>query len=161
MNKIYIGIDPGLHGACGVISGDSFRAAFDLPIISDKTLRWVDAPALLQLIDQAHCGQEVAGVYIERVSAMPKQGVASSFQFGVGFGSLLGIMRGTSWPLALVTSPKWKGHYNLTRDKAASLDKARMMFPQAELTLKKHEARAEALLIAYYGMMQAIRGFVA
>jgi hypothetical protein len=38
----------------------------------------------------------------------------------------------------------------LSKDQRASLDKARLMWPLAELKLAKHEGRAEALLIAAF-----------
>ena len=42
------------------------------------------------------------------------------------------------------------GALGLTSDKRASLDRARLLFPSAELHLAKHDGRAEALLLAYY-----------
>lgn len=170
MARAYVGLDPGLRGACGVVTSEGlFRAAFDLPVIGDKTLRWVDAVKFKQLLTTALAGDDAA-IFIERVSAMPKQGVASSFQFGIGVGSLLGVVHGLGFPMQLVTSGKWKPFMKVSRTHAGqaqselkkmALDRARMMFPTADLTLVKHEARAEALLIAYYGMTQGIRGFVA
>jgi hypothetical protein len=51
-----------------------------------------------------------------------------------------------------VTPSVWKSSLRLSKDKNASLHKARLMFPAAELHLAKHDGRAEALLIAQYGL---------
>lgn len=53
--------------------------------------------------------------------------------------------------IEFVTAAVWKKSYVLSRDNHASLHKARLMFPAAELHLAKHADRAEALLIAHYG----------
>lgn len=82
---------------------------------------------------------------------MPGQGVASSFQFGCGYGSILGVLQATLISMVLVTPAVWKRSYGLGKDKHASLHKARLMWPRADLRLAKHEGRAEALLIAEYG----------
>lgn len=38
-----IGIDPGLTGAAGALNADgTFRAVFDLPVIRDRSLAWID-----------------------------------------------------------------------------------------------------------------------
>ena len=83
---------------------------------------------------------------------MPKQGVASSFTFGVGLGSILGCLRAMHLPIEFVTAAVWKKSYGLGKDKHASLHKARLLFPTADLMLAKHDGRAEALLIAHYAV---------
>ena len=92
-----------------------------------------------------------ARAYVERVGSMPGQGVASSFAFGLGYGSILSVLQASLISMALVTPAVWKRSYGLGTDKHASLHKARLMWPRADLRLIKHEGRAEALLIAEYG----------
>ena len=58
---------------------------------------------------------------IERVKAMPKQGITSAFQFGVGFGPVLGVLQALHLPTAFVTPAVWKASYGLTREKHVSL----------------------------------------
>ena len=48
---------------------------------------------------------------------MPGQGVASSFQFGVGFGSILGVLQTLQIPIEFVTAAVWKRSYGLGKDK--------------------------------------------
>lgn len=145
-----IAIDPGLTGALAVMhDGGQWLRITDLPIIRDGALAWVDGGELRRLLIEGRSGTD-AIVVIERVSAMPTQGVSSSFNFGVGFGSILGAVQMLDLPLHFVQATKWKRELGLSRDKNASLDKARLLFPTAPLTLKKHDGRAEALLIAHW-----------
>jgi len=153
---IFFGLDPGITGACAAIDdAGQLVALHDLPILRDGKLAFVDAQALVSHMLEARQGQP-ARIYIERVSAMPRQGVASSFQFGVGLGSLLAACRFLAMPLELITPAQWKRAMGLSSDKRASLDKARLLFPSAELHLAKHDGRAEALLLAHYALTRRL-----
>jgi len=144
----FCGIDPGLCGAIAFLQPDStFQQVLDLPIIRDGRLAWVDGGVLQSLLIDS----QPDVVIVERVSAMPRQGVASSFNFGVGLGSILGLIQARELRLELVTARVWKRDLKLSSDKHASLDKARLLYPGAELLRKKDEGRAEALLLAYWG----------
>lgn len=148
---ITIGIDPGKQGACAVLNSDGIvDVLFDLPYIADGKTAWVDGSAFQSVLMEALHGRSAVGI-VERVSAMPRQGVTSSFAFGVGFGSLLGILRAMQIPIKLVTPAMWKRDMGLSSDKRASLDKARLLHPEAELCLAKHDGRAEAILLAHWG----------
>lgn len=148
---LILGIDPGLQGAVAIMDAQGHaERVFDLPIQRDRSLAWVNgyelAMSLREVIDD-----RPATVIIERVSAMPKQGVASSFKFGVGFGSILGVLQSLQIPIELVTPAKWKREVGLdSADKKASLHKARLLFPHMDLRLEKHEGRAEALLLCFW-----------
>ena len=148
MTRLTLGVDPGLTGAVALLgpSGE-FELVADLPIIRDRSLAWVDGGALQSLLLDAVRGRPVHAV-VERVSAMPRQGVSSVFTFGLGLGSVLGVLQAMGVSIEFVTPACWKGDLHLSRDKRASLDKARLLFPSADLRLAKHDGRAEALLIA-------------
>src|SRR5690606_6324595 len=80
-----IGIDPGLNGALAVLASDgTIELLVDLPVIRDRSLAWIDGAQLQSTLLDALQGRTARAV-VERVSAMPRQGVASSFVFGVGF----------------------------------------------------------------------------
>lgn len=152
---LILGIDPGLTGALALLGADrQVEFLADLPIIRDRSLAWCDGGALQSMLLDAIRGRPCRAV-VERVSAMPKQGVASSFAFGVGFGSILGVLQALHLPLELVTAAAWKRTLGLSSDKRASLHKARLLFPSAELGLAKHDGRAEALLLAYHAIVRA------
>lgn len=155
--SLIIGIDPGLSGALAILDADgTFESVHDLPIIRDAKLAWVDGNELQSIILGALGGRTACAV-IERVSSMPAQGIASSFQFGVGFGSILGVIQALHIRIELVTPAVWKRSYGLSTDKHASLHKARLLFPTAELHLAKHDGRAEALLIAQYALTRSVK----
>lgn len=147
-----VGVDPGLSGGLAVLSErGEFIAVHDLPVITDHALAWIDGDQLRTLLLEAG----PARVIIERVSAMPRQGVSSSFKFGCSFGSILGVVQALQMPLELVAPSKWKRELGLIADKNASLHRARLLFPQAELQLARHADRAESLLIAYWFVHRA------
>jgi crossover junction endodeoxyribonuclease RuvC len=80
---------------------------------------------------------------------MPKQGVSSTFKFGVNFGIWRGILAAYQIPFQLVKPRQWqKGVIRKADGKMASLIAARRRWPKAELHLKKHHGRADALWIA-------------
>jgi crossover junction endodeoxyribonuclease RuvC len=150
MSTVILGIDPGLTGAISAMSiTGEFERVCDLPVIRDRSLAWIDGGELRSLLLELIRGRNAIAC-IERVSAMPRQGVASSFQFGVGFGSVLGVLQAMQCRIELVTPASWKKGLGLSSDKAASLHKARLLFPGADLRLAKHDGRAEALLIAHW-----------
>ncbi|HEX4025882.1 MAG TPA: hypothetical protein VHX52_14450 [Steroidobacteraceae bacterium] len=145
-----LGIDPGLAGALALLDPDGLpELVADLPIIRDRSLAWVDGGALQGMLLDALRGRQCRAV-VERVSAMPRQGIASAFCFGVGLGSILSVMQTLQLPLELVTPAVWKRALGLSSDKRTSLDKARLLFPSADLRLAKHDGRAEALLLAHW-----------
>ena len=153
-----IGIDPGLEGAVALLNRDGQEELVaDLPAIRDGKLAWIDGGALHSMLLEAIHGRPCR-VMIERVSARPEQGVSSSFVFGVGFGSVLSVLQVLRLPIEFVQPSTWKAALGLKKKKQASLDKARLLFPSADLTLKKHDGRAEALLIAYYAQMKRRAG---
>ncbi len=147
-----VGIDPGLTGAIALLGADGqLERVADLPVMRDRSLAWIDGQGLQSLLIDALYGRQ-ARVLIERVSAMPRQGVASSFTFGVTFGSILSVVQARHLPIEFVTPAVWKRALGLGPDKRAALDKARLLYPAAELNLAKHDGRAEALLIAHYAL---------
>jgi crossover junction endodeoxyribonuclease RuvC len=147
-----IGIDPGLSGAIAILgpTGELERLA-DLPVIRDGRLAWIDGGFLQSILIDSAGGRQARAV-VERVSAMPRQGVASAFNFGVGFGSVLAVLQARHIAIELVTPAVWKRAMGLSADKRASLDKARLLYPTADLGLAKHDGRAEALLLAHWAL---------
>lgn len=151
-----VGIDPGLSGALAVLDADGGIALLaDLPVIRDRSLAWIDGGAMQTTLLDAIQGRPCRTV-VERVSAMPRQGIASAFTFGVGLGSILATLQTLRLPIELVTAATWKLALGLGKDKRASIDKARLLFPTADLILAKHDGRAEALLIAWWAMRRQV-----
>lgn len=164
---IFIGIDPGIAGAVAFVDGGSGESkVFDLPIHS--TQRRIDG-LTLALLMREHAPAAVGGrVFLEQLHARASGGgmqQMGSMMKTVGI--ILGTIDCTRFPLEEVTPQKWKGTYGLidkpslggkrktdSQRKAQSLDVARRLFPglHADLKLAKHDGRAEALLIAHWGL---------
>lgn len=139
-----IGIDPGSVSGAYAILGEDHEYVNDLPTV-DKGL---NAPELARLFRA-----ELPFVSVlERVGAMPKQGVSSSFNFGRAYGTIIGVLAALEVPTILVTPTMWKGHYRLNgkdRDRDAGRELAIRLYPHVHgLARKKDGGRADALLIA-------------
>ncbi len=157
---VIVGVDPGLSGAiCFMLSDGTYESVHDIPIMAkgkgkSRVKNQINAPALAKLIQNELMnmdGIRMAKVYLERVSSMPGQGVASVFSLGDTAGALRGIIGALGIPMELVAPQVWKKYYRLGKDKEISRAKAIELYPQAPLELKRFHNRAEAILIARYG----------
>ena len=140
---IYIGVDPGKNGGIAIIDNDGVVA---FPFSEERLLIELDGIA-----------QEYECIcYLEHVHAMPKQGVSSTFNFGMNFGFIQGVLKAYEIPYELVTPQKWKKEFSCTSDKNTSIEVCKRLFPNVNLKAtdrcrKDHDGMAEALLIAEYG----------
>jgi len=96
-----------------------------------------------------------AHVLIEEAQPMPRQGTRSMLTLGFGYGLWVGILATLQLLYTTVRPAVWKKAFSLGTDKEASRLRAMQLFPGAELRLKKHHGRAEALLLAHYGQHHA------
>jgi len=95
--------------------------------------------------------------FLERVGAMPKQGVSSTFKFGQHYGMLRGLLTALHIPREFPTPQSWQKALGcLTKgDKNISKAKAAQLWPEIKWT----HATADAALIAEYGRRElAITG---
>jgi len=156
---IVIGIDPGITGAVAAIDAGNVVAIWDAPTIEirvGKKTKNDYMPSEMAAIFSRN-ELEIAHVFIEKVGAMPGQGVVSMFGFGNGFGSWLGILAALKLPYTLVTPQAWKKEIMRgMRDKDAARLRAQQLFPALteKLSRKKDIGRADAVLIAEYGRRQ-------
>ena len=136
-------MDVGKHGGFAVIQNTELILACDF----DKT-QFLDTLAFLSR------EQEATRACVERVHAMPKQGVASTFSFGMNFGWILGVLDAFEISYQLIEPRKWKAEFNLNSDKQRSIEVAKQLFPKAELIpngcRKPHDGIAESILLAEY-----------
>lgn len=142
MKKVYIGIDPGKKGGIAVVCGKAVTAS-----------PYGDAELRKTLAEIHECRLE-AVCCLEKVGAMPGQGVASMFNFGQSYGYIRGVLETLGIPYQEVTPQKWKKHFGLTGDKAKSIEVCQRLFPDVQLVppgcRKPHDGMAEALLMAEY-----------
>jgi crossover junction endodeoxyribonuclease RuvC len=152
MSRVILGIDPGITGAFAMLASDgTLITVDDLPIIRDGRLGWIDAEAFTLRLIEVRAGNELHAT-VERVHAMPRNGSQAAFSQGATLGSILAALQVIRARIELVTPGSWKKAYGLSSDKSASLDRARLMFPSADLDRKKDHNRGEALLIAQYAV---------
>ena len=139
----YIGIDPGASGGLAMLHGDH-ACAIKMPQTEKDIWDW--------MANVAHLGPVAV---IEKVSAMPGQGVTSMFTFGKGYGSLRMALIGNGIPFEEVTPQKWQKALGLggraasgskTAFKNHLKGKAQQYFPKLKVTL----ATSDALLLAVY-----------
>lgn len=140
-----LAIDPGLTGALAFYA----PAAPDLVTVDDMPVvdKDIDPAALARRIRQLAPNVAI----VERVSAMPGQGVSSMFKFGCGFGMVQGVVASLGIPIYLVTPAKWKRHFRLPAEKEAARAAAIKLWPTSDRFGRKKDAgRAEAALLARY-----------
>jgi Holliday junction resolvasome RuvABC endonuclease subunit len=151
-----LGIDPGIAGAAAVIeivdSVDGIAPklvdVIDIPVLGIAAKTRIDAIGLRNWIETHH--PNFAGV--ERAGSMPRQGVASAFKYGRATGTIEAVVACCGIPMVLVEPSKWKRTFHLNSDKEASRQFAIGLFPHAhaQLNLRRHHQRAEAMLIALF-----------
>ena len=152
---IYIGIDPGKNGGIAVIN-DKFPKPVNITVYkySDDDLVDVIDVCTKGSSIAVHRDEEIKCV-LEKVNAMPGQGVVSMFNFGQNFGFIQGVLKAYEIPFELVPPQKWKKEFSVTSDKNTSIEVAKRLFPGVNLKAtekckKDHDGMAEALLMAEY-----------
>lgn len=148
---ITIGIDPGLSGAVAFLRDGAYVEVHDMPTVakgSGSVKTEVDPAGLVSLLRQRVSVEEAAAAAVERVNAMPGQGVSSTFSLGDSFGCARSAVAACRFETVYVTPAQWKKHFKLSGDKELSRALAVRLFPAAPLNFKKHADRAEALLLA-------------
>ena len=170
--KTFLGIDPGQTGCLASIKQDLATGCtvkfFDIPLLeltSGKTKKgnpkikheYNEAAMAAALKDFIAGSPEVVCI-LEKVSAMPDQGVVSMFNFGMGFGLWRGMLSALQIPYSLVHPATWKAKImkDMPKEKDAARLRAIQLYPQvaAELSRKKDIGRADALLLAHYGLLE-------
>ena len=144
--KIYCGIDAGFSGAWGMIDEHGkYVSCGDM--INDG--HFILAHHVWAEMSQARDRQDIE-VVVEAVHAMPKQGVSSTFKFGMAYGAAISLAQRFNVHVNGVAPRIWKKALKLDSDKDTSLLLARELWPNAPLARKKDNGRAEALLLAYW-----------
>lgn len=134
----YLGIDPGKSGAMAIVDEEGgLVSVCRLKETHHDVWAWLDEHRA-----------EVGFAVLEKVSAMPKQGVSSTFKFGESFGFCQGMLVAAAVRFELVTPQKWQGAMGCRSkgDKNVTKARAQALFP----TTKVVHATADALLLADY-----------
>lgn len=142
---ISVGIDPGKSGGFAILrDGKCVRAKKWDDVEFIAAMQWVADQTLSSI-----------RVCVEKVGAMPHQGVTSMFNFGVSFGFIQGVLQAYGIPYQLVPPGTWKKEFGLTSDKQTSIDVCRRLFPDVSLLPTERckvpsDGLAESLLMAEY-----------
>ena len=149
-----LGIDPGASGGIAFFSMQrGLLSIFDMPTVEvkrgGKNKREVSAAMLNAIIG----ARDIDAAFVEKVGAMPGQGVSSMFQFGRSVGMIEGVLAALEIPTNYVTPQVWQKAVGARGGKDASRARAAELFPAyaANFTRKKDDGRADAALIAWYG----------
>jgi len=151
-----LGIDVGLNGAIAIVEGDRLIEVRDMPTFTvergGKNKRMVNAAELARLIRQS----APASAYLERLSAMPGQGVTSMFSMGQSLGVVLGILAALDIPTTTIPPRTWQRALDVPQGKDGSRYRAAQLFPShaAQFARVKDDGRSDAVLIAAYGARQ-------
>jgi len=156
--NFYLGIDPGITGGIAVVSDKTAGVKREYA----EAHRYPgDISLAVDLLRDIHLGNtRITLAAIEQVHSMPKQGVASSFKFGMGFGAWLGALSALQIPYVLVTPRKWQKAMldaGTGETKERSLSMARRLYPDVELKYKKDNGMADALHLARWAREQGER----
>ena len=149
-----IGIDPGKFGAYAVIRDNDYAAVRPFDLVEDQ-VDWHEIACRWKLL--VGTGEVVRAV-IEKVGAMPGQGVTSMFNFGKGTGTLIGILVALEIPYLEVAPQTWKAVVlrDTDKSKGAAVLHCAAMWPKVELPKQKKqkEGCADALSIAEWGWLK-------
>lgn len=142
--SIILGIDPGQHGALAFLRlrDASISDLEDMPVIGNE----INAHMMSRLI-QGYGPIQTA--IVERAQTMPKMGVSGAFNYGTGYGKILGILATLEIPIVLSSPSQWKTKWNLGRNKDLARQRASERWPEWSDSFKraKDDGRAEACLM--------------
>jgi crossover junction endodeoxyribonuclease RuvC len=173
MSTIHVGVDPGKGGAIAFHVGGRWLV-HDCPLVETSTktrtnkktgkkivtVKKESSPILMATLFRDVLEKEGRSnpkfvVHVEKVSAMPGQGVTSMFSFGRNFGQWEGVIAALGCEVHYVTPQRWKKTMlaGQPKGKEAARMRALQLFPYLvdALKRKKDDGRAEALLIGEYG----------
>jgi crossover junction endodeoxyribonuclease RuvC len=154
--------DAGLNGAGAFYNRFTQRVEIhDMPTFKVGKGRQIDERGLARLID-AH-SRDIDYAFIEQQWARPTDGGPQGFKLGVTYGQLRMVLAANFIPFQVVAPRTWKRFMGLTSDKDACRAAASRLLPQDshQWTLKKHDGRAEAALLAIYALKHPIVAEVA
>ena len=149
-----VGIAPGLTGAVAVLALDgTLEALADTPTLMLKVQRGTrqayDVPGMAALL------RPYAGLHAmshRRVATDARTGDPLDVHHWLRLRALARDADDVTAPVYSVRPGVWKRALALGKDKEASRLRAMQLYPGADLRRKKHHGRAEALLLASYGL---------
>lgn len=151
-----LAVDPGKSGALALINTEAWTISLlDMPQEPSTGGKVAVSPAgVARAVDAARPDYTI----IEDVTSSPQMGVTSAFSFGRSLGILEGACASRSM-LTKVRPQVWKAATKTPRDKNEARRRAMQLIPAAYdwFTRAKDDGRAEAALLALYGVMAVLK----
>jgi len=148
-----LAIDPGAKGALAFFDMEAgILDVVDTPSVQVKRgqkLKLEISPYMTAAIIAA---RKPTCAVMEKVGAMPGQGVSSMYQFGRSCGMMEGILAALQIPVTYVSPATWQKDVNARGGKDGNRARAAELFPAyaAEFSRKKDDGRADAALMAFW-----------
>jgi crossover junction endodeoxyribonuclease RuvC len=146
---LIVGIDPGMKGGvCWYCTISEQYGAAPMP----ETRR-----QLYTLLNNLQTDYGSISAVVESVHSMPKQGVASTFKFGKGYGEVLGILTALNATINEPTPQAWKKVVlaGTSKDKLAAIQFVENNYPDLQLVPKgcrnAHDGMADAACLMHFG----------
>lgn len=154
-----IAVDPGAKGAVAFFTpGAGMLEIIDMPVIeitrNGKTKSEISPQLLASVIrPRLEAATTPVSAIIEKVGAMPGQGVSSMFQFGRGVGMIEGVLATLHLTIHYVTPQQWQKAVGVRGGKDGGRARAVELFPAyaSMFGRAKDDGRADAALIAWWG----------
>lgn len=149
-----IGVDPGAEGAFCYLGPDG-PSFLDAGRVFADVVDWLRACQAEAPLLHVSAVVEAQHAFPQRPDGQRGSNVVGAFAQGMNYGQILGALMALRIPTETVSSMTWKKEFGLLSrgvEKAVAKEqaraKARELYPDAELHLKKHHGRADALLMA-------------
>jgi hypothetical protein len=163
-----VGIDVGLSGALCLVDTGGVRACVDMPVVLlggkghvKRKIAAGDVAVILRALTDGYRDETM--VVIEKQQPFGIEGRASLASLMHSYGVLEGVCSGLGLHAQHVIPERWKAFFGLRKIKAQSIEKVQQYYHHTDLgidqalqrlspiTLRKHDGRAEACLLALYG----------
>ena len=151
VNSLYLGIDPGVSGAMAYVRKSGQVAEVNaLPTMKVTRGSELDLKTLRDmLMRNVH---KTVFCCIEDVHSFPKQGVASTFKFGMAYGQLLGLLHGLRLRVYRVRPHEWRSRVLKGMPKGKDASIRYVNESQVGVDVGKNHNKADAICIAEYGI---------
>ena len=148
---IIAGCDNGFSGAIALIQDDlRILGLYDMPVLQSGKTKEVDVSTLQTILKS----QKISHLFIEKAQSMPGNGGRHMFNYGGSYFTVRTLVYMLNIPMTIISPVRWKRELlgDMSKDKESSIVRAIQLFPMFKPLRKKDHGKAEALLIAYYGL---------
>jgi len=148
-----MGVDIGAQGSFSLYVDGKFERVIDMPCVEvirgGKKKNHISAQGVAAAIKELNPTHAI----VEKVGAMPNQGVTSMFAFGRAAGLIEGALSALSVPITFVTPQAWMKATQCGKGKDAIRHRCMELHPdhQQLFARVKDSGRADSTMMAYYG----------